>query len=286
MCESRPHAPACRRARRTHPLCSSAAALLLQLECPLPTVLHAIRDAAAASGVEMLFSASKIAGELERVFFIRTGIVDDLITIARQMNARGWVMKIEDGYRSLEMQRQLVRKPAVFDAIVQKCLWENGGQLPPIETIFRRATCLVANIPKIGTHMSGSAVDISVFRRDDGSEVWRGNEYLHMSERAPMRSPFVEPDALHNRMAITAMMELHGFVHYTYEFWHYNKGDALGAIQSHQRAPARYGAVHWDRAANKVTAVDDPCALLNPLDVIEKEVAAAMERAGVRAGTV
>ena len=239
-----------------------------------------IPDAAAAAGVEMLFSTSRIAGDLDRLYFIRAGIVNDLVAIAREMNQRGWILKIEDGYRSLAMQRELVRKPEVFDAILQKCIWENGGKIPPVETIFRRATCLVANIPKIGTHMSGSAVDISVFRRDDGSEVWRGNTYLEMSERTPMRSPFVEAEALQNRMVITAMMELHGFIHYFYEFWHYNKGDALGNILSHQAAPARYGAVNWDQRTNKVTPVDDPLKLLNPMEVIEREVAAAMKPAG------
>ena len=237
-----------------------------------------IPNAAKAAGIEMLFSTSKIAGELDRVYFMRAGIVQDLIAIGRAMNERGWILKIEDGYRSLEMQRQLVRKPEVFDAILQKCIWENGGEIPPVEMVFRRATVLVANIPKIGTHMSGSAIDISVFRRDDGSEVWRGNSYLEMSERTPMRSPFVEPELVRNRLAITAMMEAHGFLHYPFEFWHYNKGDALGHILSNQPAPARYGPVDWDSKTNRVTACPDPQRLLNPMDVIEREIAAAMRR--------
>ena len=177
-----------------------------------------LRDAAATAGVEMLFSDSKIAGELERVFFMRESLVSDVIAVGRAMNARGWILKIEDGYRSLDMQGQLVRKPELFDAILRKCVWENGGAIPPVELVFRRAIVLIANIPKIGTHMSGSAIDISVFRRDDGSEVWRGNPYLEMSERTPMRSPFVEADALRNRLDITALLEAHGFIHFPFEF--------------------------------------------------------------------
>ncbi|MFV1968817.1 MAG: hypothetical protein ACC628_25650, partial [Pirellulaceae bacterium] len=38
--------------------------------------------------------------------------------------------EIEEGYRSMEMQSQLVRKPEVFDAILRKCVWENKGQVP------------------------------------------------------------------------------------------------------------------------------------------------------------
>ncbi|MCA9123704.1 MAG: hypothetical protein H6822_15570 [Planctomycetaceae bacterium] len=238
-----------------------------------------IPDAAAAANVEMLFSDSKIAGELERVFYIREGLVQDLVTIGREMNNRGWILKIEDGYRSMEMQSQLVRKPELFDAILRKCIWENGGDLPAAEMVFRRAIVLIANIPKIGTHMSGSAVDISVFRRDDGSEVWRGNSYLEMSERTPMRSPFVDASDLQNRLDITAMMEEYGFIHFPYEFWHYNQGDAMAHLLSGQPSPARYGPVHWDRVTNEVTPYDDPLSPLNPMEVIEREIDAARTRA-------
>jgi hypothetical protein len=130
--------------------------------------------------------------------------------------------------------------------------------------------------------MSGSAIDISVFHRDDGREVWRGNPYLEMSERTPMRSPFVEPEFIENRLAITAVMEAHGFMHFPFEFWHFNKGDAGGHILTNNPAACRYGAVNWNPQTNEVTPVADPLTPLNPLPVIEKEVAAAMRRAGAR----
>lgn len=236
-------------------------------------------DAAAASNVEMLFSTSKIAGELERIFFLRESLVRDLVGIGKEMNARGWILKIEDGFRSLEMQGHLVRKQVLFDAILKKCIWENSGKIPSIEMIFRRAIVLIANIPKIGTHMSGSAVDISVFNRDDGTEVWRGYPYLEMSECTPMRSPFIDAKSLENRLAITSLMEFHGFMHFPFEFWHFNKNDAGGHILTSNPAPARYGAVNWNPLTNVVTPVDDPLTPLNPLPAFEKEVAAAMKRA-------
>jgi len=236
-------------------------------------------DAAAASNVEMFFSTSKIAGELERIFFLRDSLAHDLVGIGKEMNARGWILKIEDGFRSLEMQGNLVRKQELFDAILKKCIWENSGKIPSIELIFRRAIVLIANIPKIGTHMSGSAVDISVFNRDDGSEVWRGYPYLEMSECTPMRSPYIDAKSLENRLAITSLMESHGFMHFPFEFWHFNKNDAGGHILTSNPAPARYGAVNWNPLTNVVTPVDDPLTPLNPLPAFEKEVAAAMKRA-------
>jgi len=239
-----------------------------------------IPDVAEGAGVEMLFSDSKIVDDLDRVFFIREGLADDLIAIGRDMNERGWILKIEDGYRSKEMQSKLVRKPEIFDAILQKCIWENKGRIPSAGEVFERAIVLVANIPKVGTHMSGSAVDISVFQRDDGKEVWRGNAYLEMSERTPMRTPFIEEEDLRNRLEITTMMEARGFMHFPQEFWHFNKGDAGDHLLNGQAGAAKYGPVHWDPETNEVRPYGDPLSPLNPVDVIEREVAAAVERAG------
>ena len=237
-----------------------------------------IPDAAAAANVEMLFSTSKIAGDLDRVYFLRESLVRDVITIGREMNERGWILKIEDGFRSLDMQRQLVRKPSVFDTVLKKCIWELGGEIPSTEMMFRRAIVLTANMPKIGAHMSGSAIDISVFRRDDGTEVWRGYPYLEMSECTPMRSPFVAPEHVTTRLEIAAMMEKHGFIHFPFEFWHFDKDDAGMHILTRNPAPCRFGPVNWDPRTNEVTPVADPLTLLNPLPVIEKEIVAALER--------
>jgi D-alanyl-D-alanine dipeptidase len=239
-----------------------------------------IPDAAADAGVEMLFSTSKIAGDLDRVFFLRESLVRDVITIGREMNERGWILKIEDGFRSLDMQGQLVRKPSVFDTVLKKCIWELGGKIPSTEMMFRRAIVLTANMPKIGAHMSGSAIDISVFRRDDGSEVWRGYPYLEMSEHTPMRSPFVAPEHVETRLEIAAMLEKHGFIPFPFEFWHFDKDDAAMHILTGNPDPCRFGPVNWDPRTNEVTPVPEPLALLNPLPVIEKEIAAALERVG------
>jgi zinc D-Ala-D-Ala dipeptidase len=240
--------------------------------------LASLPEAAAAAGVEMAFSDSPIVDDLPRVHRVREGLVDDILAIGREMNRRGWILKIEDGFRSLDMQRRLVRKPGLFDAIVARCVWELGGATPAPDFIFRRAIVMVANIPKIGTHMSASAIDISVLRRDDGREVWRGDGYPHISERTPMRSPFVEPEALENRRAITTIMEAHGFMHYPFEFWHYSQGDAMAHLLSGDPRPAPYGPIDWDPRTGAIEPVADAFTPLNLLDVIEREIAAAVSR--------
>jgi D-alanyl-D-alanine dipeptidase len=237
-----------------------------------------IPDAMRAAHAEVLFSTTKLAGQFERLFFIRESLLPDLVAIARDMNERGWILKIEDGYRTRQMQTALGRAPAIFDRIVQACIRECSGKRPPVELVYRRAMCLVDNVPLTGTHLAGAAVDISVYRRDDGTEVWRGKPYLEMSEYTPMDSPFVTTEERQNRLEITRMMEKHGFLHYPGEFWHYNKGDSLYQIEAKTGQPGRYGPVHWDATTNEVTPFDDPLALLTPYDVLEQLIERAVQR--------
>jgi D-alanyl-D-alanine dipeptidase len=241
-----------------------------------------IRAAAEAAGVDVRFSTTQLAGKFERLFVIRESLIPDLVAIARDMNARGWVLKIEDGYRTREMQTALGRAPAVFDRILQSCIRECGGRRPPVELVSRRAMVLVANVPVTGTHMAGAAVDISVLRRADGAEVWRGKPYLEMSEYTPMNSPFVSAEERHNRQEITRMMERHGFLHYPGEFWHYNKGDSLYQIQARTGQPGRFGPVDWDPATNRVTPYADPLGVLTPLETLESLIQQSLARLGTR----
>ena len=240
--------------------------------------LGSIRDAATTAGIEILFSETKIAGHLDRIYFIRESLLPDLVKIGREMNERGWILKIEDGFRTLEMQTELGRSPAVFDTIVRICRWECGGELPPPDLFDRRSTCLVANYPTGGTHLMGAAVDISVLSRDDGSEVWRGAPYIHMSEITPMDCPFITDEERRNRREITEIMERQGFMHYPGEFWHYNKGDAGYNILAATGKPARYGPIHWDPKTGAVTAFEDLTSPLTPPDQMAANVRAAIER--------
>jgi D-alanyl-D-alanine dipeptidase len=145
---------------------------------------------------------------------------------------------------------------------------------------MRRIGALVAAAPKVGTHMSGSAIDISVLDRASGQEIDRGRPYLEMSELTPMTSPFVSPEAHANRQAITALMAQHGFVTYPWEFWHYNQGDAYDHYLNRTGQPARYGAVHVSLTDGSVEPIADPLTPLNTYEEIENELKQALARRG------
>ena len=145
--------------------------------------------------------------------------------------------------------------------------------MPPADLVFRRAQCLVANYPLNGTHMYGAAVDVSVFDRDTGEEISRGEPYLHMGVATPMDSPFVNGLARKNREDITALMERHGFMHYHGEFWHYNQGDVLYEMVMKTGRPARFGPVHWKPEEQGVQPFEDMHAPLVSLEHIKQAIA-------------
>ena len=236
-------------------------------------------EAASAAGVEVQFSDKPHVQQLERLFFLREGQIEGFIGAAREMNQRGWILKVEDGYRTRTIQKYLGRTPQVFDAVLRSVMWELGGEVPTPEFMFRRCSALVATVPKFGTHMSGSAIDISVMWRDDPArEVDRGAPYIEMSALTPMDSPFVSAQARQNRRDISAVMERHGFVAYPWEFWHYSSGDAYDEFLRGTGRPARYGAVDWDPATGAVTPLADATRPLNSEDEVRAEIDAALRR--------
>ena len=129
-------------------------------ECgePMLSLRQAVKDAR----LTVKFGDTKIAEKYDRVFYLREGLVKKFLAVAKKMNNSGWFLKVEDSFRSKAMQRDIGLQEHIFDFILQKVIWEKNGEIPSPELMFRRFTAFVATAPKIGTHMSGSAIDISV----------------------------------------------------------------------------------------------------------------------------
>ena len=242
--------------------------------------LASIQDAASAAGVEMQFSTSPIVDDMPRIHEIREGLIEPLLAAARELNERGWVLKIEDAFRTRAMQTQLARKPSIFDLILRKVRWESHPAEPDPALVMRRAATLVAQYPKVAGHMAGCAIDISVYDRTTGTEIDRGAPYLEMSELTPMASPFVSPQALANRHLITLLLEKHGFMAYPYEFWHFSQGDVFAEHLSRTGRPGRYAAVTRNATTGDVTPVTDLLVHLQSPDDMRRAIAAADARGG------
>jgi hypothetical protein len=176
------------------------------------------------------------------------------------------------------MQKALGQDPGIFQRILNKVIWELEGTVPSAELMFRRLSVLIATRPKLGTHMSGSALDISVVDRSNGDELDRGGPYLELSELTPMSSPLVFESARGNREQITEIMLNSGFVAYPFEFWHYSQGDTFQTILDANRPKARYGPINFDPKRDSVVPMDDPFGPLHTLREIEDTIRETLEK--------
>jgi zinc D-Ala-D-Ala dipeptidase len=227
-----------------------------------------LREASAEAGVKVLFSELPHVRGLPRLFFLRAGLVPSFIAASRDLNARGWALRVEDAYRTREMQKYNALRPEVFPLVLARVRWEIGGAMPSIDLFRRRLAALIAMNPRVGTHCSGSAIDVSVIDLASGRDVDRGAPYLEISEKTPMASPFVPEEARKNRADITALMAHNGFHTYRFEFWHYNAGDVYAGYLDGTGRPARYGPVDLDPSTGRVTPVGDATRPLNsPADI-------------------
>lgn len=229
--------------------------------------------------VRVLFSTRPHFNQADRLFYLRSQLIEPFLDVAREMNRRGWILKVEDAYRTKDMQKNAAQSPSFFDKILEKTLWECHGETVTPELMFRRITVLIATLPKIGTHMSASAMDISVFESDGQTQVDRGAPYLELSELTPMNSPFISQKAQKNRREITAIWTDHGFVAYPFEFWHYSKGDAYDEYVHHTGRPARYQAIDWNpQTPSQVRPLPDPLTPLISFEDLQRKIARLIEQ--------
>ncbi len=64
------------------------------------------------------------------------------------------------------------------------------------------------------------------------------------------------------------MLEACDFIHFPFEFWHFNQGEAMATSSATCFGP--------DPQTNRVAAAQNPLSPLNPLPVIEREIATAL----------
>ena len=235
--------------------------------------LVSLCDAAGEHDVRIEFSGEPVWGPgLSKLFRIRQSLVPPILHVAQAMLSKGWLLRVEDAYRTRRMQTYGAGSDYVFDAVYDKVSWELAGAKPAPEFLHRRLGVMTATVPKLANHMAGSTVDISVFRASDGAEIDRGGYYPEVSENTPMASPFISPEARRNRETINEIMGQHGFVPYPYEFWHYSHGDVDWHVVTGDAAPARYGPVDCDLESGTVTPLPNPTEPMVSVDHLRRKL--------------
>ncbi len=245
-------------------------------ECgePMASLEHAV------DRLEVRFSDTLINDCHPRVFYCREQLIPKFQAVAKAMNERGWILKVEDAYRSPEMQRAQAHNPRHFDLVLKNAMWELGGVVPEPAFLMRRMSALIATRCRVGTHVSGSAIDVSVLDRSTGQDIPRGGRYIEISHRTPMDSPFISEEERNNRREITTLFRRHGWWEYPWEFWHYSSGDCYKEHLSVSGRPARYGPVIFD--GESCVPISDPLSdrLLDPEEFYVEQIRSALLRLG------
>lgn len=71
--------------------------------------MASLRDAVSEASVEVVFSETRLADVHDRLYLLRRGLTDGFIAAARAMNERGWVLRVEDGYRTVDLETGAVQ---------------------------------------------------------------------------------------------------------------------------------------------------------------------------------
>ena len=129
--------------------------------------------------------------------FLEEEIAKALDAVQKELNSMGYGLKIFDGYRPLS---------------VQKIFWK----IYPDEKY-------VANPAKGSKHNRGTAVDLTLIDIKSGKELKMPSEFDEFSSHANRNyAKMNDKAAKHNCKLLESIMEKHGFIGLTSEWWHFD----------------------------------------------------------------
>jgi D-alanyl-D-alanine dipeptidase len=144
------------------------------------------------------FTGRRLPGYCRPLAFLRRRAARSLADVQRGLEARGLGLLVLDAYRPARASRAMVRwavrvgRPELLDG------W-----------IARRSN-----------HNRGTAVDLTLVRRESGRPLDMGTPYDSFSPRSATTA--AGGRALRNRLKLRRAMEAAGFANYRREWWHYD----------------------------------------------------------------
>jgi D-alanyl-D-alanine dipeptidase len=128
--------------------------------------------------------------------FLRRSVANHLRAAQKEFNEMELGLKIYDGYRPIS---------------VQKKMW----------AIFPHED-YVANPAKGSRHNRGAAVDVTLIRLSDKKELAMPSGYDEFTEKAHRSYMGGSAEAIQNRRLLERVMQEHGFVGLSTEWWHFD----------------------------------------------------------------
>lgn len=168
---------------------SFVCAKLVNIETISPSIVLDIRYATTNNFTHMaVYPSAKC--------YVEEVVANALDKVQKELGSMGYGLKIWDGYRPHS---------------VQYTLWE----------IVPDAR-YVGNPKKGSRHNRGCAVDVTILRLSDGTEVAMGTEFDNFTEKAWRSCTDLPKHVLQNRNLLETIMEKYGFVGLPTEWWHFD----------------------------------------------------------------
>lgn len=169
----------------------------------------------------------------ESISHVRKQVAERL-KIAASKLPPGVQLKVIEGHRSLEAQRQ------IFDEVMEKVRKDHPDWNE--EEVCVETSTFVAPPDNTPPHSTGGAVDLTLIREDD-KELDMGTDLNGgYSGVCHTFSESISEEARRNRQILIQAMQSAGFVNYPAEWWHWSYGDRYWAYMT--GAPvALYGSV-------------------------------------------
>ena len=135
-----------------------------------------------------------------------------LADVARDIAARGLVIKVFDCYRPVRAVMNFVRWARDLNA--------TAGRAEFYPDVDKRTLFRDGYIASRSGHSRGSTLDLTLATAD-GRELDMGTPFDFFSPKSWTNSTAVGPEQHANRMLLAAAMRRHGFYGYDKEWWHF-----------------------------------------------------------------
>lgn len=203
--------------------------------------------------VNALFNRDLTATGKKRLFLLREGLVELLLSAAKGLKELNLLFRFEYMYRRLEDQgAAFLRSVKTF---MQKYPELDREKVLEIGGVF------VASTPNTAAHVSGAAVDAVLVDKNFNS-LDMGVPYIHPGPESKTDFFDLSNEAKKNRKILLDVMEKNGFANYLYECWHFSMGDKIAAkIQGKEFAI--YGPVIYNSRSNTTEKVKNGDAPFN-----------------------
>lgn len=173
-----------------------------------------------------------------RVFWVRESMANRLSILAEALSEVGILLHIEDAFRPVGVQEGLFKRRVVWIQDEHPD-WD-------WDKILLEAKSKTAVSPRLASHKSGAAIDITFRRISDGSPLDLGNRYPEGGALVAIDCPFVTADQWRTRQLFANSFRMAGFAIYDGEDWHASYQDNLAGILDGKLKDgyvARYGPI-------------------------------------------